>query len=276
MTDIFKNSVKNLIKLFSVTGLFLIPIISLAANNDLVYTLQVPILGITKIHSSQVMNYLIAFYKVGFYLTIAFAFGGLVYGGFVYMISGGNTSTKQHGLDFIWGAVWGLLIIFGSYALLNTINPALTNSNLSESKLEEVRDTDNTTSTNNTNTNEYCATTTSSCAKLISDNNWEADRPAYIDILSDDYENLNKNNCIDGQGEIDLASSTCANIVNGKVLYDLDTNTFKRINPSSSGTNPQMKIFILPKEKCGAYKGGKSQTVGLCVVKLYSPQSSSK
>ena len=274
MTNIFKNSVKNLIKLFSATGLFLIPIISLAANNDLVYTLQVPILGITKIHSSQVMNYLIAFYKVGFYLTIAFAFGGLVYGGFVYMISGGNTSTKQHGLDFIWGAVWGLLIIFGSYALLNTINPALTNSNLSG--LKEVRDTDNTTTTNNTNTNEYCATATSSCANLISSGKWKADRPAYIDILSDDYDNLNKNNCIDGQGEIDLASSTCANIVNGKVLYDLDTNTFKRINPSSSGTNPQMKIFILPKEKCGAYKGGKSQTVGLCAVKLYPPQSSSK
>ena len=151
MTNIFKNSVKNLIKLFSATGLFLIPIISLAADNDLVYTLQVPILGIKEVNSSQVMNYLIAFYKVGVYLTIAFAFGGLVYGGFVYMISGGNTSTKQHGLDFIWGAVWGLLIIFGSYALLNTINPVLTNSNLSG--LKEVRDTDNTTTTNNTNTN---------------------------------------------------------------------------------------------------------------------------
>jgi len=274
MTSIFKNSVKNLIKLFSATGLFLLPLISLAASNDLVYTLQVPILGIKEVHSNQVMNYLIAFYKVGVYLTIAFAFGILVYGGFVYMISGGNTSTKQHGLDYIWGAVWGLLIIFGSYALLYTINPALTEPKLMQ--LDEAKDLLETT-------DKYCAT--NECEDLIKDG-WRTAHPVNMDITSEDFENLKSYNCINpSSGEIDLNSPNaqeCFNIINAGAFCDpgyIQTSCH-RMNFSSDKEWERVqqnkeKIFILPKEKCGAYKG-MNGTVGLCVVKLYPPQTPSK
>jgi len=50
----------------------------------------------------------------------------LVYGGFLYLTSAGNPSKMQDAKDQIIASLLGIAILGGSYAILNTINPALT------------------------------------------------------------------------------------------------------------------------------------------------------
>ncbi len=62
----------------------------------------------------------------------------VVYGGIVYIISAGNTSKQSDARDIITSAIWGLVLLAGSYLLLNTINPEivqLKNPNLTPSAL---------------------------------------------------------------------------------------------------------------------------------------------
>ncbi len=58
------------------------------------------------------------------------AFGAIVYGGIKYTVSAGNPSGKSDGREWIYGALWGLLLLLGSYLILHTINPNRTNLNL--------------------------------------------------------------------------------------------------------------------------------------------------
>ena len=50
-----------------------------------------------------------------------------VLGGYYYMTSAGNAEQASKGTEMIWGAVIGLVLLFGAYLLLNTINPDLVN-----------------------------------------------------------------------------------------------------------------------------------------------------
>ncbi|MEF8846976.1 MAG: pilin [Candidatus Paceibacterota bacterium] len=52
-------------------------------------------------------------------------FGALVFGGFMYLISGGNRSRIDDAKSYITGAVIAIVILLGSYLLLQTINPQL-------------------------------------------------------------------------------------------------------------------------------------------------------
>lgn len=50
----------------------------------------------------------------------------LIYGGIVYTTSAGNESRIGDAKEWVFGAVIGLFLLFGSYLILNTINPELT------------------------------------------------------------------------------------------------------------------------------------------------------
>ncbi len=50
-----------------------------------------------------------------------------VLGGYYYMTSGGNAEQASKGTEMIWGAIIGLVLLFGSYLILRTINPDLVN-----------------------------------------------------------------------------------------------------------------------------------------------------
>lgn len=54
------------------------------------------------------------------------ALGVLVFGGILYTTSAGNASRQGDAKEWIIGALVGLLILFGSWFILNTINPELT------------------------------------------------------------------------------------------------------------------------------------------------------
>lgn len=49
----------------------------------------------------------------------------IIYGGLMYIFSGGNPSKQIDARDIIWQAIWGLALLLGSYLILNTINPDL-------------------------------------------------------------------------------------------------------------------------------------------------------
>lgn len=81
-------------------------------------------------------------YAINF-LTIAasvVAFGALVYGGFLWMTSEGEPLKMQKSKERITASLIGLVIVLGSFLLLNSIDPQLVE--LEEVKIEEVDDID--------------------------------------------------------------------------------------------------------------------------------------
>lgn len=53
------------------------------------------------------------------------AFAMIVFAGLEWSLSGANPSLQQDAKDRIFNAVFGLLLLLGSFVILNTINPAL-------------------------------------------------------------------------------------------------------------------------------------------------------
>lgn len=70
--------------------------------------------------------------QIGDFYSFALGIGGLValgvlvYGGILYTVSAGNDSRISEAKDWITGAMVGLLLLFGSFFILNIINPELT------------------------------------------------------------------------------------------------------------------------------------------------------
>ena len=67
--------------------------------------------------------------------TIAAPLAGIImaYGGFMLITSGGNEANKSKGTNAIWAAVWGILITFGAYVIVNAIIGGLAGNSISES-----------------------------------------------------------------------------------------------------------------------------------------------
>lgn len=64
------------------------------------------------------------FYIIALGLAAAAALGVLIYGAVLWTVSGAVTS-KQDALEWIKGALWGLVLLLGAYLILYTINPDL-------------------------------------------------------------------------------------------------------------------------------------------------------
>ena len=67
--------------------------------------------------------------------TIAAPLAGIImaYGGFKLITAGGNESDRSKGTNAIWAAVWGILITFGAYVIVNAIIGGLAGNSISES-----------------------------------------------------------------------------------------------------------------------------------------------
>ncbi len=81
-------------------------------------------------------QYIEGIYKFGIWTVGIAALFMLTIGGFVYMTSGGNTSTLSRAKGYITDALIGLVLALVAYLILNVINPDLVNLNLS--KFSEV------------------------------------------------------------------------------------------------------------------------------------------
>ena len=64
------------------------------------------------------------FYVIALGLAGAAALGVLAYGGILWTVSGA-VGDKKNALDYIKGALWGVVLLLGAYLILNTINPQL-------------------------------------------------------------------------------------------------------------------------------------------------------
>ncbi|MDE2020884.1 MAG: hypothetical protein KGJ13_11160, partial [Patescibacteria group bacterium] len=67
----------------------------------------------------------INFYGFALFISGILAFGAIVYGGIRYAVSAGNPSGQSEGIDWIKGALFGVLLLASAYVLLNIVNPAL-------------------------------------------------------------------------------------------------------------------------------------------------------
>ncbi len=120
---------KNISLIILFTILTALPVIVFA---QVQYTTLAPLPGISAsetIDEGFLSKYLNIIYILGISLCTALAVLMIVVGG-VQWASSDAWSGKQEGKERIWAAVLGLFIALGSYVILNTINPALLNTEL--------------------------------------------------------------------------------------------------------------------------------------------------
>ena len=55
----------------------------------------------------------------------ALALGIFIYAGVLYIASAGNDSKQKDAKDWIWAAVYGLLLLAGGWLMLNILNPSI-------------------------------------------------------------------------------------------------------------------------------------------------------
>ena len=53
------------------------------------------------------------------------ALGIFIYAGILYIASAGNPSRQQDATEWIWAAVYGLLLLATGWIIINIINPAI-------------------------------------------------------------------------------------------------------------------------------------------------------
>ncbi len=94
------------------------------------YTPLEPISGVSQDGTySNFPQFLAAIFKVLFTIGALIAVAGLTYGGIQYMVSD-VAHIKKDGLDRAKSAVYGMIILAGSWLILHTINPDLLNFSL--------------------------------------------------------------------------------------------------------------------------------------------------
>ena len=79
----------------------------------------------TKMTSTLLPSYIGAFYKYGLTVTGLLATVILMAGGIIWLTSAGNESKVKQAKEMIFGSLAGVLLLFSSYIILETINPEL-------------------------------------------------------------------------------------------------------------------------------------------------------
>lgn len=69
-------------------------------------------------------DFVAKFYKIALGVVGGAALGVLVYGAVLWTVSGA-VSTKQDAMEWIWAAIWGIVLLLSAYLILKTINPDL-------------------------------------------------------------------------------------------------------------------------------------------------------
>ncbi len=124
----------------------LIPSSSVFAKTNCVggdFPLEIPIFGLSCV--SGPAAYLSGLYKISLGVGVFIVAVVIVISGTRYAAARDNINTKKDAVSRIWGALGGLALLFGSFVLLNTINPRLTEledldigGDISEKDLREI------------------------------------------------------------------------------------------------------------------------------------------
>jgi hypothetical protein len=81
--------------------------------------------------ATDIPSYLNNLYKFAVGISGLLALGMIVAGGVYYTVSAGNSGRQGEAKSMITSAIWGLVLLFASYLVLNTVNPQITTLGLS-------------------------------------------------------------------------------------------------------------------------------------------------
>ncbi|KKU14616.1 hypothetical protein A3A20_02700 [Candidatus Wolfebacteria bacterium RIFCSPLOWO2_01_FULL_45_19] len=127
-------------KILKITAVAFFLFIVLTAPVLARYTLQIELPGteLQRGTSPGLAQYIGGIYL--FALTIAgiTAFGVIVFGAIEYILSAGMPSKRQDAIDRITQAMFGLILLFAAYLVLNTINPELVQIAANEQRLKGI------------------------------------------------------------------------------------------------------------------------------------------
>lgn len=86
---------------------------------------DIPCVGTKCAKTSTAAGWIARIYQFGLGIAGLAAFASIVYGAFKYVLSAGNIVDQKDARDQITQAILGLVLLFGSYLILKTINPEL-------------------------------------------------------------------------------------------------------------------------------------------------------
>lgn len=95
---------------------------ALAATVDI----SIPCISCTHASSTNPVGLIADFYELALALSGVLALGMIIYAGIMRVTSANKPSSVSESNDIIFNALLGIVLLFGAYILLNTINPELT------------------------------------------------------------------------------------------------------------------------------------------------------
>jgi len=74
---------------------------------------------------TSISSYITRLYQFGLMISGLVALGVIMYGAVLYTLSAGNVASKEEGKEWMKSAIYGVVLLFGAYLILYTINPNL-------------------------------------------------------------------------------------------------------------------------------------------------------
>ncbi len=127
---------KIFISIFIFLSIFLLFKISQGEGFDVKFPCIGAFCAFPSEETSSIAAYIVKIYQVALSLGGILAVGAIVIGALIYSLSPGNPQKQALGKDYISSAILGLLLLFGAYVVLQTINPRLVA--LEEPKVKEL------------------------------------------------------------------------------------------------------------------------------------------
>ncbi len=102
------------------------------------YRITTPFPGIEQGAATTIAQYLGNLFTFSLTIIGAVAIGAIVWWSIVWISSRGNPTEISRAKSGIWQAVLGIIFLFASYVILNTINPELVNIGGTENRLISI------------------------------------------------------------------------------------------------------------------------------------------
>ncbi len=128
MKKIKKIIIISFLWLFVVT---IFGIVAVEAQQEIIFRPQVPIDGFGERRFGEtgstqyIAEYIVAIYRYGISIGAILATVVLMAAGLIWLTSGGSQEKIGQAKNMISGSIIGLVLLFGSYTILNTVNPEL-------------------------------------------------------------------------------------------------------------------------------------------------------
>lgn len=110
-------------KLFLISAIFLLASAGIASAA--LPNFDINFLSPSYTAGSDIAAYINNFYNFALGISGALAMGMIVYGGIRYATSAGKPDAQSDAKDAIYSALFGVVLLFGSYLILRTVNPRI-------------------------------------------------------------------------------------------------------------------------------------------------------